>query len=78
MTKTTTTCDHCGKSLKSEIHSFMGGPIMGGPANSLRTTALQVAIAIPPQDRRTYRDFCNEHCLRDFLLQHLPSGPITV
>lgn len=73
MTTTTTTCDHCGKSLKSEIHSFMGGP-----ANSLRTTALQVAIAIPPQDRRTYRDFCNEHCLRDFLLQHLPSCPITV
>lgn len=67
-TTTTTTCDHCARVLQGKLKGFFGGP-----PNSLSTQALQVPISIPPEHQRAFRDFCNEHCLRDYLIAHLPS-----
>lgn len=67
-TNTQTVCDHCGKPIKSQLRG-----LFGGPSNHLSTDAMQIALAIPPEKGRTYRDLCNEHCLRDFLVKNVPA-----
>jgi hypothetical protein len=67
-TTTQSSCDHCGKLLKSQLRG-----LFSGASNHLSVDAMQVALAIPPERQRTFRDFCDEHCLRNFLVKHVPS-----
>lgn len=65
------TCDHCGKSVKAEGRSFMGSE-----PNWLSLDGFTIALAAPQfahHSTKYYRDFCDEFCLRDYLIAKLPA-----